>query len=95
MSAYKRVISGWEFGKALAEAGILPPNCGDLIIEVPVGGVVTIHTCSFGDERLLDVIGSSVQGAKLEMRELPEAANERTTRFEPSSEADIQPPTAD
>lgn len=75
-----KVITGWEFGKALADAGILPRNCGDLIIEVPVDGPVIIHMVAFGDDRLLNVIGSSVNRAKIEIRELPETANERTTR---------------
>lgn len=70
----KRIITGWDFGKALMDAGIIPPNSGDLIIEVPVGGPVIIHSVALADERLLNVVGSSVSAARIEVKELPEGS---------------------
>ncbi len=87
-----KVITGWDFGKALADAGILPANCGDLIIEVPVGGPVIIHSVAFGDDRLLNVIGSSVNRAKIEIRELPEPASLKQLLKKPSERTARRPP---
>jgi hypothetical protein len=45
-----------EFVKALLSAGVIPPNCKRCIIDIPVGGVIYIHTECFGDERLESVL---------------------------------------
>jgi hypothetical protein len=61
----KKIVSGWELGEALVKAGIIPEHCGDVIIEVPVGGVVIIHCKMFADESILKVIPTSVEGFKI------------------------------
>jgi hypothetical protein len=77
-----KVITGWDFGKALLDAGVIPPNCGDVFIEVRVGGVVIIHTAIFADERILNIVGASLKSARITVEEKPEAtAAERLRRL--------------
>jgi hypothetical protein len=66
-----QVVSGWDLGQALLKAGLLPPNCGKIIIEIPVDGPVTMHMVTFADERLLNVIGASVTEANIQIKEAP------------------------
>ena len=61
----KRIISGWELGEALMKAGVIPENCGNLLIEVPISGPVTIHTRMFADESILKVVPTSVDEFKI------------------------------
>ena len=51
----KQIITGMDLGKLLLEAGLIPPNSGDVIIECPVDGPVILHCIAFGDERMLAV----------------------------------------
>lgn len=55
MKKIKAAIAGMQIGKALVDAGVLPPNTADFVIYVPVCGVVTIYAMIYpGDHEALD-----------------------------------------
>lgn len=64
-----KFLAGNTLGKALVDAGIIPPNSGDLIIHVPVAGVVTIHVALIGEENLIDVIKANIVPAQMKIQE--------------------------
>ncbi len=62
----KRYLTGCDFGKMLVDAGIIPEDSGDVIIEVPLAGVVTIHTRLFATENLMAVVkAAAAEGARV------------------------------
>lgn len=67
MSDSKRIMTGEELGRILIEQGIIPPLSGDVVIEVPIEGVVVVHTAVFGDERL-SVVPSRMKEFGIERR---------------------------
>ena len=60
-----KIESAYNLGAMLEEAGIIPPMCGDVIIEIPVGGAVRIHTAIFADDRLTKVLAAFCESAKV------------------------------
>ena len=73
----KQIITGMDLGKLLLEAGLIPPNSGDVIIECPVGGPVILHCIALGDERMLAVFSAAVKGAKIVTKRKPKVASPR------------------
>ena len=49
------IIDGKSLGRMLLDAGIIPPDCRRVIIDVPCEGVVVMYIEQFGDDRLLDI----------------------------------------
>ena len=43
-------------GKALVEAGILPPECTRIVIDININDVVKVYYQTNGTEKLLDVV---------------------------------------
>lgn len=52
--------------QALRDAELVPENCGNIIIEIPVGGAVKIHCSTFPDERIVEVIAAFASAARIE-----------------------------
>jgi len=63
------LLQGRELHDALERAGVIPPMCEDLIIQVPCAGFVTIHEVRMAPRKLMEVIGASVVPAKLVTKE--------------------------
>jgi hypothetical protein len=62
------ILMAQDLHAALEQAGIIPANCGDVIIEVRMGAPVIIHEIRFADNRLLEVIGAHVAPASIELQ---------------------------
>lgn len=61
------VCFGADLHDALEAAGIIPPNTGDLIIEVPCSGLAIIHEIRLAPGKLLEVVRASVSPAKIRL----------------------------
>lgn len=74
------IVTGIDLHEALEEAGLIPPNCGDLIIEVPLDGIVTIHEIRWAPRKLLEVIRAHVTPATVQRNseEVLEASEDMT-----------------
>lgn len=67
MSVSKRVVTGIDFGKMLIDAGVIPENCTRVIIDIPMDGVVTIHTAILPyEENMLKVNWAALRPAEIE-----------------------------
>jgi len=59
------ILTADDLHSALERAGIIPPNCGDIIIEARAGSPVIIHEIRFADGNLINVISAHVEAAKI------------------------------
>jgi hypothetical protein len=78
-------VASSELYLLLRDAGLVPDQCQTVIIELPLGGAVTIHTKSFPDGRILDVIGAFIQ--QYPRGENPEASLKDRDMADHASEA--------
>lgn len=62
------IISGRAITKALVDAGVVPPNCSRIILDITAYETVKVHYSCFGDTRILtagiveqiiDIVGKS------------------------------------
>ena len=67
MSTYEiKAVPSRDLYEILRTAGLVPANCGDVIIEMRVDQPVKIHTQSFPDERICDAMEAFVKAAKVQ-----------------------------
>lgn len=51
----RHMIHGWEAMQCLRDAGVIPPHCQRILIDVPCDDIVRVYTQCVGDEHILDV----------------------------------------
>ena len=54
-----------ELYKIMRDAGLLPDQCVDFVIEAPVGGLVKIHCASYPGDTLPKVIAAFAESARV------------------------------
>lgn len=57
-------LAGWEFGKVLADAGVIGQDVSRVVIDVPANGVVKLYVERYGSRKLLRVV-STLEGARI------------------------------
>lgn len=54
-----RIITAFDLGKILIDAGLIPPTTRRFVIDCDLDKPVTIYVEQFADERLLEVISGN------------------------------------
>lgn len=49
-------VDGWEVGKKLTDAGIVPEGTKRIVIDIPCDGCVTIYYETLADKKTMDVV---------------------------------------
>lgn len=60
------------------DAGVVPPGCSRMLIDIPADDVVRVYYEIFGDQKVIDVMATLVQEGKLPV--LVEPAPKRSER---------------
>lgn len=56
----KVTINGSDIAKALVDAGVLPPNCKRVIIDIRVQDVVVAYFETFAEPDLVDAVSGQI-----------------------------------
>ena len=71
MTSTTVAVASGDLYLILRDAGLVPGNCGDVIIEMRAGDAVRIHCQSFPDERIVPVLRAFVHAAKVDSPKEP------------------------